>query len=258
MTRRKGLKSRRPWLAALIGGALAGGTLLAWPVHAMPAGTTNAPPAVTTASKSPKTLRWSADPRKGIREFSSVQCDAKTFGTTTDRSKGRVWQVRQPAHLERCEGVGPTVTAGSTYYLGWSSKFHITDSTSRYLFQLKCSPSVGTANHPIVLVVTHGHIELQEWTHKHKKVVLWRTKAVNDRWNSYVLKVYGHRTKGTIRFWFNGAPQKLSNGSYTFTGTTYDGTRDYLKWGIYHTAPATATHWLSTIKMGTSLADVKS
>jgi hypothetical protein len=199
---------------------------------------------------------WSADPRKGTGAFESIQCDTNTFTTTSDPAKGPVWQVKQLANQERCESEGPDVSRGSTYYLGWSSKFSITDSTSRYIFQLKCSPSTGTANHPIVLEVIGGEIQLQNWTHDHQKVLLWHTKAVNNQWNDYVLRVSEDQQKGTIQFWFNGARQKLATGSDTFTGTTYDGTRDYLKWGLYHPAPATATQWLSTIKMGTSLADV--
>ena len=79
-------------------------------------------------------VSWSADPGDGVDTFQSIQCDTDTFTTTTDPERGLVWQAEQPAGLERCESVGPDVTDGSTYYLGWSSKFHITDSTSRYLF----------------------------------------------------------------------------------------------------------------------------
>jgi hypothetical protein len=203
-------------------------------------------------------LSWSADPHHGVGAFPSIQCDTGTFRTTTDPQQGLVWQAEQPANLERCESVGPDLKQGSTYYLGWSSKFHITDSTSRYIFQVKSSPSTGTANHPIVLEVVGGQLQLQEWTHEHNEVVLWQTKAVDDHWNRYALRVFEGQTKGTIQFWFNGKPQQLSNGSNTYTGTTYDGTRSYLKWGLYHVAPEPATQWLSTIKMGSTLGDVTS
>ena len=40
------------------------------------------------------------------------------------------------------------------------------------------------------------------------------------------------------------------------TGTTYDGTVGYLKWGLCHPSSGKATQWLSTIRMGTTLASV--
>ncbi|MHB6904770.1 heparin lyase I family protein [Streptomyces sp. DB-54] len=250
MIRRPRSTAGRLCTAALLAGVLGGATVLAWPVQAVPARTT------VTVGPSPKGLLWSADPHEGASEFSSVECPTNDFTTKTDTEKGLVWQAKQRANVERCEPVGPTVASGSTYYLGWSSKFHITDSTSRYIFQLKCSPSDGTANHPVVLEVNRGSIQLQSWTHQHTRIVLWSTKAVNDRWNDFALRISEDRKNGSIQFWFNGVPQKLSNGSFTFTGTTYDGTRDYLKWGLYHPAPETATQWLTTIKMGHTLSDV--
>ncbi|MFD8491767.1 heparin lyase I family protein [Amycolatopsis sp. NPDC059657] len=201
-------------------------------------------------------LRWSADPRDGIGAFKSIQCDSKTFATGTDSVKGAVWTVTQPAKQERCEAVGPDVSPTESYYLGWSSKFSIGDSESRYFFQVKSSPSSGTANHPVVIGVINGELQLHSWTTDHKDVLLWRGKAVKDQWNDYALRITSGKQDGTVQFWFNGTRQRLLTGSETYTGTTYDGTRTYLKWGIYHPAPGVATSSISTIKMGSSLADV--
>lgn len=202
-------------------------------------------------------LLWSADPKNGTGAFQQVQCPTSSdFAAVADPAMGTVWKVTQPAQAERCEAVGPSVKSGSSFYLGWSSKFDITDTESRYIFQLKCDPSTGTANHPIVLEVVGGRIELEDWTTSHQLIDLWSTPAVNLKWNSYALHVTEGRTDGTIQFWFNGKLQTLSNGKTTFTGTTYDGTSDYLKWGLYHTATQTAYQWLTTLKQGTTLSSV--
>ena len=66
---------------------------------------------------------------------------------------------------------------------------------------------------PVVLEVTGGQIQLQNWTRDHQKVLLWHTKAVDNQWNDYVLRVSEDQRKGTIRFWFNGARQKLATGN---------------------------------------------
>ena len=217
--------------------------------------TTGPGPVVTSPAPS-GSLLWSATPGGATAAFSSIQCTSNTFTSVADQDMGEVWQVVQPAGLERCEGVGPTVTPTSSYYLGWSSKFDITDGMSRYIFQLKCDPSTGTANHPVVLEVVNGNIELEDWTPQHTSVVLWSTPAVNDKWSTYALGITEGVTDGTIQFWYDGVKQTLSNGSDTYTGTTYDGTVDYLKWGLYHPSSGSATQWLSAIKMGTTLASV--
>jgi hypothetical protein len=240
----------------LLAAGLAGGAALLGNAQAAPVNGAAAHPVAAPHPVAGKLL-WSAVPGKpAAKEFASVQCTTNTFTNVNGGSMGRVWQVVQPPHLERCEGVGPTVTQNNTYYLGWSSKFHITDGMSRYIFQEKCDPSTGTSNHPVVLEVVNGKVELEEWTPRHTSVVLWSTKAVNDRWSTYALRITENRSKGAIQFWYNGVPQKLSNGSYTFTGSTYDGSTDYLKWGLYHPSKGSATQWLSTIKVGTSLAAV--
>ena len=199
-------------------------------------------------------LLWSPDINRGPSAFPSVQCADNTFGVTTDPAKGRVWQAEQPGGQERCEVVGPTLTNGSTYYLGWSSKVNITDGTSRYLFQLKCSPSVGTANHPVVLEETGGQIHLEEWTLDHNQVLLWSAPLTNNTWHSYGLRIHEGQTDGTIQFWYDGVQQTFSTGSSTYTGTTYDGTSDYLKWGVYHPATNNAYQWFTSPRMATSLA----
>ncbi|WP_020657783.1 heparin lyase I family protein [Amycolatopsis benzoatilytica] len=230
--------------------ALAAAAFAAAPVTAAPVS--------PSAAVTPASVTWSADPAKGPSAFQSVQCDegSSQFTTASDTAKGKVWVAKQAAGAERCEVEGPDVKQGQTFYLGWSSKYHITDSTSRYVFQLKCSPSTGTANHPIVLEVIGGKLRLDEWTTDHTNVPLWSTPFQNDKWYDFALHVSADRTKGTIQFWFGGKQQTFANGSTSYTGTTYDGTRDYLKWGVYHQADQAATQTFSTIRMGTSLTDV--
>ena len=265
--RRTPSRRTRVWLAAALSVTVAGGAALLadaqaaapgpvgpGPVVTSPA--TTGPGPVVTSPAAGGQLLWSAAPGGSTAAFTSIQCTSNTFTSTADTDMGEVWQVVQPAGLERCEGQGPTVTLNSSYYLGWSSKFDITDGMSRYLFQLKCDPSTGTANHPVVLEDVNGRIELEDWTPKHTSVVLWSTPAVNDKWSSYALHISEGRTDGTIQFWYDGVEQKLSNGSDTYTGTTYDGTVDYLKWGLYHPSKGSATQWLTTPRMGTTLASV--
>jgi hypothetical protein len=218
-------------------------------------GTSSALPPSGPAPGQAGSLLWSPDINRGASAFPSVQCaSSNTFTTVSDPAKGKVWQAEQPGGQERCEAVGPAVTDGSTYYLGWSSKVYITDGISRYLFQLKCSPSVGTANHPVVLEETGGQIHLEEWTLNHTQVLLWSAPLANNAWHSYALRIHEGRTDGTIQFWFDGVQQTFSTGSNTYTGTTYDGTSDYLKWGVYHPATGTAYQWFTSPRMATSLA----
>ena len=232
---------------AVAGAAALAAVLTAGPVTAAPA-----------RAAAPASVTWSADPADGPSAFPSVQCSdgSSEFSTASDPDKGDVWVAKQAAGAERCEVEGPDVQQGETFYLGWSSKYHITDSTSRYVFQLKCSPSSGTANHPVVLEVIGGKLRLQEWTTDHTAVTLWDTPIANDQWHSIAFRISAGRTNGTIQFWFDGKRQTFSDGSTTYTGTTYDGTRDYLKWGVYHQAQEDATQTFSTIRKGTSLADV--
>ncbi|WP_370939097.1 heparin lyase I family protein [Amycolatopsis sp. cg13] len=226
--------------AAAVASALAVAALAAAPVTAAPA---------------PRSVTWSADPADGAKAFNSVQCADGHF-KTADSVKGKVFVAEQLAKEERCEAVGPDLEAGKTFYLGWSSKYRITDSTSRYVFQLKCSPSTGTANHPIVLKISGGKLQLEEWTVDHTSVKLWEAPVSNDQWHDIAFRISTDRTKGTIQFWFDGKQQTFSDGSTTYTGTTIDGDRNYLKWGVYHEADQTATQWFSKIRMGTSLTDV--
>jgi hypothetical protein len=248
--------------AALLFAAQVPGTRSALPAPSLPAPSASpsagAPSAGAPSAVHGAGLLWSAVPGTagGTAQFASVQCVSRTFTSTGDAAMGAVWKVVQPPHQERCEVRGPTVTPGSAYYLGWSSKFDITDGMSRYIFQVKCDPSTGTANHPVVLDVVDGRIELQEWRPDHTSVVLWSTAAVNDRWSTYALGISEGRTDGTIRFWYDGVPQTLAGGSQTYTGTTYDGTVSYLKWGLYHPSAGTATQWLGAIRMGTTLSAV--
>ncbi|GAB3381182.1 heparin lyase I family protein [Amycolatopsis echigonensis] len=223
-------------------------TLVVAAIAAAPVGAAPAP--------APRSVTWSADPAAGVGAFTSIQCADGHFKTAKDAAKGKVWVAEQLANEERCEAVGPDLSAGKTFYLGWSSKYRITDSTSRYVFQLKCSPSTGTANHPIVLEVIGGKLRLEDWTTDHTSVTLWDTPISNDQWHDIAFRISTDRTKGTIQFWFDGKRQTFSDGSTTYTGTTIDGTRNYLKWGVYHQADQTATQWLSKIRMGGSLADV--
>ncbi len=211
--------------------------------------------APVAAAPAPLSVTWQADPADGPGAFNSVQCADGHF-KTADSVKGKVWVAEQLAQEERCEAVGPDLAADKTFYLGWSSKYRITDSTSRYVFQLKCSPSTGTANHPIVLKISGGKLQLEEWTTDHTSVKLWNAPVSNDQWHDIAFRIFTDRTQGTIQFWFDGKQQTFSDGSTTYTGTTIDGTRNYLKWGVYHQADETATQWFSKIRMGDSLADV--
>ncbi|GAA1983695.1 heparin lyase I family protein [Kitasatospora viridis] len=210
--------------------------------------------AAPAPSPSAGQVLWTPSTTAGPSSFADVQCAAPgSFGVVSD-AKGKVWQAEQPAGLQRCEVRGPALTAGSTFYLGWSSKVHIGDGNDRYVFQLKCEPSTGTANHPIDLDASNGRIRLQEWDTDHTSHDLWSAPFSNDKWHSYALRIHLDRTAGTIDFWFDGVKQTFATGSGTFTGTTYDGTGDYLKWGSYHQSDGAASNTFTSPVMATTLA----
>ncbi|MGW6913041.1 heparin lyase I family protein [Kitasatospora sp. NPDC054939] len=196
---------------------------------------------------------WTPSTGKGPSSFAAVQCAQGDFGVVKDPVKGSVWRAFQAAGEERCETLSPDLKEGDTFYLGWSSKVDIKDAKSRYVFQLKCSPSTGTANHPIEIDATTGRIRLQEWDTDHVAHTLWTAPTANDQWHSYALKIRLGRTDGTIDFWFDGVKQTFTTGSGTFKGTTWDGTRNYLKWGSYHLSPGDATNTFTSPIMATTL-----
>ncbi|QKW21978.1 hypothetical protein HUT16_25580 [Kitasatospora sp. NA04385] len=230
----------RPARTAVLAAALLPGAALALPAAA---------PAAGAAGR----VLWAADTAKGPASFAGVQCAAGNFGTVQDPVKGRVWRARQAAGEERCEALGPDLRAGDTVYVGWSSRVRIGDDRSRYVFQLKCSPSEGTANHPVEIDVADGRIRLQEWDTAHVAHPLWSAPTADDQWHGYVLKLRLGRTDGTVDFWFDGVKQTFTTGSGTYTGTTWDGTRDYFKWGSYHPAPADAVHTFTSPAVTTTL-----
>ncbi|MFF7636279.1 heparin lyase I family protein [Kitasatospora sp. NPDC008050] len=208
-----------------------------------------------TPSNAAGPVIWEPSTSVGPSSFASVQCAPGGFGVVDDPGKGRrVWRADQGAGQERCEALSGGLTEGNTFYVGWSSKLNISDSGDRYVFQLKCSPSVGTANHPIELDATNGRIRLQEWDVDHVSHALWSAPIANNQWHSYALKIHLGRTDGSIDFWFDGVKQTFSTGAGTFVGTTYDGTSDYLKWGSYHPSPGDATNTFTSPVMATTLS----
>ncbi|MDH6709496.1 hypothetical protein P3T27_006244 [Kitasatospora sp. MAA19] len=207
-----------------------------------------------TPSSADGQVLWTPSTSKGPSSFAGVQCAAGNFGVVDDAVKGRVWQAFQAAGEERCETLSPDLKDGDTFYLGWSSKVDIKDTNSRYVFQLKCSPSTGTANHPIEIDATGGRVRLQEWDTDHVAHSLWTAPVSNGQWHSYALKIRLGRTDGTIDFWFDGVKQTFTTGSGTFKGTTSDGTRNYLKWGSYHPSSGDATNTFTSPIMATTLS----
>ncbi|MEY9886878.1 hypothetical protein ABIA31_000504 [Catenulispora sp. MAP5-51] len=216
---------------------------------AQPAGGTSTSSAPSAAGK----VLWKPNTAVGPSTFASVQCAPGDFKVVSSGAKGKVWQAVQPAGQERCEALGPTLVAGQTFYVGWSAKVDIADNDDRYIFQLKCDPSTGTANHPIEIDATNGRVRLQEWDTHHVAHPLWTAPIVNDQWHSYALKIHLARTGGTIDLWYDGTKQTFTTGSGTFTGTTYDGTSDYLKWGSYHPSPGDAATTFTSPTMATTL-----
>lgn len=237
----------RPARAATLALALAAAALL--PTAAAP-GTAAAAPA---AGK----VIWAADTAEGPSSFAAVQCKAGNFGTVQDPARGKVWRARQAAGEERCETLSPDLVNGATVYVGWSSRVRIGDDQSRYVFQLKCSPSEGTANHPVEIDVADGRVRLQEWDTQHVAHPLWSAPVADDQWHGYVLKLRLGRTDGTVDFWYDGVKQTFTTGSGTYTGTTWDGTRDYLKWGSYHPSPADAVNTFTSPAIATGYDLVK-
>ncbi|MFI2611010.1 hypothetical protein [Kitasatospora sp. NPDC018619] len=199
------------------------------------------------------TVLWTPSTATGPSSFTAVQCAPGGFSVVSDPAKGRVWRAFQAAGQERCETLGPNLKEGDTFYLGWSSRLDVRDTDSRYVFQLKCSPSTGTANHPLEIDVADGRLRLQEWDTAHAAHTLWTARTTNDAWHSYALKIRLGRTDGTVDFWFDGVKQTFTTGSGTFTGTTWDGDRDYLKWGSYHLSPGDATNTFTSPVMATTL-----
>ncbi|BAJ31267.1 MULTISPECIES: heparin lyase I family protein [Kitasatospora] len=232
--------------------ALAAALVLAAPVAlAVPAA---AGPALPNSADK---VLWAADTARGPSSFAAVQCKAGNFGTVQDAAKGKVWRAKQVAGEERCETLSPDLTNGSTIYVGWSSRVRIDDDQSRYVFQLKCSPSEGTANHPVEIDIADGRVRLQEWDTDHVAHPIWSAPVGNDQWHRYVLKLRLGRTDGTIDFWYDGVKQTFTTGSGTYTGTTWDGTRNYLKWGSYHPSPADAVNTFTSPVIATTYDLVK-
>ncbi|MER7845692.1 heparin lyase I family protein [Kitasatospora sp. NPDC096077] len=215
---------------------------------------TNTPSASSASSAKAGKVLWTPSTKAGPSSFRGIQCAAPgTFGVVKDPVKGDVWKAYQAAGVERCETVGPELDEGDTFYLGWSSKVEVGDDADRYVFQLKCSPSTDTANHPIEIDITNARVRLQEWDTDHVAHPLWTAPVKNGEWHKYALKIHLGRSDGTIDFWFDGEKQTFNTGEGTFEGTTWDGDTDYLKWGSYHQNPGDATNTFTSPVMATTL-----
>jgi hypothetical protein len=231
-------------------------------------------PAQPDARAAAAGLVWDGDASKGTGVFDGLEkapgsitvANAAPFGPsfryeTFDNANG---------HKERCESRGTkgfvlnSSKIGQTFFIGWRANLNpmpITRGRWISFWQLHWSGSGVSGGGPMTLrTLGDGQIHLQYVAPKggfDKNI--WSAPLPVGKWFSVVLAIRIARDNtGSIQFWFNGSPQRFSNGATTFNGATLAGDHVNLKWGVYRSGPNSghAVEFVNHPRVGTTFQSV--
>jgi hypothetical protein len=246
------------------------------------------PTAVAHAAAEPpggpavQSVLWAGDPSLGpARNFDGLEQDPGTitvandpqgrFGAsfryeTFDWSKGK--ERCESRGLRRPDGSVLRITSaneGQTLYIGWRALWQpmpITRGRWISLFQLHISgkkagePSAG----PYVLrTLGDGQLHFQYTPPRGADRHIWNAPLKLNTWQTFVIGFKVSRgSDGWTSFWYNGEPQRFTDGSTQFRGPTLMGTHVNVKWGVYRSGPNSgrAVAWVNRPRLGTSYAEV--
>jgi Polysaccharide lyase len=250
------------------------------PVPSAPASPSRSPSASPVA---PGTVLWRADTALGPRAFEGVETAPGTVTVVND-PQGRygssfryeTWQ-NPDGSKARCESRGmrepngsvfplDSAHVGQTFYLGWRALWSpLPTQTGAWiaLFQMHVD-GVGAGGlnvGPFVLrTLGDGQLHFQLISPDGSDRHIWNAPLPVNTWNSFVIGFRLSRgSDGWVQFWYDGVPQRFTNGATTYPAATLWGTHDNVKWGIYrsganHTGNAVA--YLNHAELGTSYAAV--
>lgn len=218
---------------------------------------------------------WDADPWTGVSVFKllniqdpagNLQPNPSPNGSSVtivdNPTYGGAFQFYKAALDTRCEahgasGLNPVI--GNTYYIGWSFKISST-VTNNAIFQWKSYGSPIYQGFPIVLKCVNGALQLHYFGNggNSDDNLLCSQNISPNIWYNVVLKitVSDSWTGGGISYWLNGQPQVFSNGLYSYTGRTFDGSSVDPKWGIYGAGGTQVTNTIVGLAIGTTYDSV--
>jgi hypothetical protein len=220
---------------------------------------------------------WEADPSRGTSVFEGVE-KAPGSITVADDPKGKygasfryeTWD-NADGTKERCESRGmrrpdggvlslDSSQEGKTFYVGWRALWNpMPTSSGRWiaLYQLHISgqssgqPSAG----PFVLrTLGDGQLHFQLTSPDGGDRHIWNAPLSLNAWHSFVIGFKLSRSDGWVSFWYDGVPQKFTDGSTKYAAATLWGDHVNNKWGVYRSGPNSghAVAYLNHARLGTT------
>jgi len=190
-------------------------------------------------------------------------CDTGTISRVSDAAHGSMWRFHKPSGSERCEARGIRVGGehfefgnNATYYLGW--QFMLSDiSDNNAVFQWK-SYGDHIQNFPVVLKMIDGRLTMLQRQPEKRDFLPWSRPIKANTWNHVALGIHtsDELTGGWVEVYFNGVPQRFTNGATRWPARTWDSSNDP-KWGVYGATDTTITNLVDRLRVGTTLADVR-
>jgi hypothetical protein len=240
------MRSQLGWATALTG--LLGVLLIAGPARA---------DVIFDADTSPATAAKTFD-RTG-----DGNCDTGSISAVTDPTFGRVWRFHKPEGSERCEARGVLVRGepfefrnNTTYYLGW--RFNLSDTAdNNAVFQWK-SNGDNIQGFPFVLKIVDSRLTMLQRQPERREFFPWSRPIKAGTWNHVALGLHTSDalTGGWIEVYFNGVPQRFTNGSTRWPARTWDNSNDP-KWGVFGATDTEVVNLIDALRIGTSYADVR-
>ena len=203
---------------------------------------------------------WDGSASKGTSVFGNLNCDSPgTVIAVNDSTFGRIWRFDKPAGDKRCEAHGAAgfhAAIGGTYYIGWRSRL-TTTADDNANFQWKAFGRPLLQNFPLVLKNLHG-MWMLGYSPDGNLRPIFQTKASAGVWHSHVLLIHvsDNAKAGYVEYWLDGKHVTFTNGSTRFVGRTFDGTSVDPKWGVYGGTSVHMQNFVTSLKIGTTFADV--
>jgi hypothetical protein len=201
----------------------------------------------------PASVIWYADPARGNAAFKNVETEGGcTVTVVDDPEHGKVRKFNRPPGTNRCEAKGAAgydTKEGDVVYVGMRYKIEAPmDLTVTGIFQWKTYDTPGhpnTLNFPILFRPSGGrlNVEVQKPATAQGAgglsggTVIWSIPTPVGQWFTIVIGIkqsYDSKV-GWVEVYYNGQPQKLSDGSMRLACQTLDGGFIDPKWGMYGT-----------------------
>jgi hypothetical protein len=216
--------------------------------------------AMLLAGKARAVLIWDGSAPKGVGVFGNLNClSPGTVTAVNDPTFGKVWRFDKPAGDKRCEAHGAAgfhPAIGGTYYIGWRSRL-TTTADDNANFQWKAFGRPLLQNFPLVLKNLGGKWMLGYSANGSLRPI-FQTAASAGVWHSHVLLIHvsDNASVGYVEYWLDGKHVTFINGSTRFMARTFDGTSVDPKWGVYGGTSTHMQNFVTSLKIGTTFADV--